>query len=531
MSDIAFTRRSALTMTLAGIASAPFVGSASAQSAQRLRIGVAAPATTIDPHLQNNGPNNALATHIFDSLIINDEASQSRPGLASSWKTLDDTHWEFTLRPGVKFSDGADFGFDDVKVSIERATNLPSSSSFRAYTRNVKTVTPGASPNTVVIETRTPDPLLLNSLSRIRIISARFKDAPSSDFDTGKAAIGTGPFILKEYVPGSHTLLARNDAYWGAKPAWNEVMLRIASNNGTRIAGLLAGEFDIVENVPAELLDRIKADGKLHVVTGVSSRVVFMGFDFGRDVSPFATDAAGQPLPRNPFKDPRVRQAFDYAINRQAIVERVMERQATVAAQYLPTGAPGTSDRLKPTPLDLGKAKALLAEAGYPQGFKLTIHGPNDRYINDSKIMQAIAQMLTRIGIETKVELLPWSVYFPKCNNNEFSFFLGSFGVNTGETSNPLVAINATFDAKTGMGPVNFGRYSNPALDAKLKQALPTLNDGARNKLLGEASEIVFEDRAILPLHFEGLILAARKGIEYTTRADQYTLAMGVAKS
>ncbi|WP_207908160.1 ABC transporter substrate-binding protein [Bosea sp. BK604] len=518
-------------MTLAGLASVPFIGAASAQSGRRLRIGVAAPATTLDPHLQNNGPNNALATHIFDSLVINNETSQSKPGLASSWRTLDDTHWEFTLRDGVKFSDGTAFGFEDVKVSIERATNLPSSSSFRAYTRNVKAVTPGGAPNTIVIETRTPDPLLLNSLSRVRIISARFKDAPSGDFDAGRAAIGTGPFLLKEYVPGSHTLLARNDAHWGAKPAWDEVILRIASNSGTRIAGLLAGEFDIVENVPAEMLDRIKADSKLHVITGVSSRVVFMGFDFGRDVTPFATDASGKPLARNPFKDPKVRQAFDYAINRQAIVDRVMEQQATVAAQYLPTGAPGTSDKLKPTPFDLAKAKALLAEAGYPQGFKLTIHGSNDRYINDSKIMQAIAQMLTRAGIETKVELLPWSVYFPKCNNNEFSFFLGSFGVNTGETSNPIVAINATFDAKTGMGPVNFGRYSNPALDAKLKQALPLLDDNARNGLLAQASEIVFDDRAILPLHFEGLILAAQKGIEYATRADQYTLAMGVTKA
>ena len=530
-----FTRREALKIALAGTALtlpiAMSVAPASAQAGTDLRIGVAAPATTIDPHAQNGATNNALATHIFDSLVVNDEKSQSQPGLATSWRAVDDTHWEFTLRDGVTFSDGTPFGFEDVKVSIERATVIPSPSSFKAYTRNIKAITPGDAPNKLIVETKTPDALILNSLSRIRIISAKFKDSPTADFDSGKAAIGTGPFVVRQYVPGNQTVLARNDTYWGNKPAWDTVTLRIVSDNGARIAGLLSGDLDIVENVPAEAVDRIKGNDKLHLITGVSSRVVFMTFDFGHQVTPFATDKSGKALEKNPFLDAKVREAFDLAINREAIVSRVMSGQATVAAQFLPDGAPGTSGKLKPAAFDPQRAKQLLGEAGYPDGFKLTIHGPNDRYINDSKIVQAIGQMLTRVGIETTVEVLPWSVYSGRIAKNEFSFFLASFGVNTGETSNPMVGTLATYDTEAGMGAANFGRYSNADFDGKLKQAMPILDPEKRNVLLADASAIAFEDRAILPLHFEGLILASRKELAYVTRADQYTLAMGVSKA
>ncbi|WP_158746244.1 ABC transporter substrate-binding protein [Acidisphaera sp. L21] len=498
---------------------------------QLLRVAVAAPATTLDPHLSNNGPNNALAMHIFDSLIFNDEKSISQPCLAASWRTLDDTHWAFTLRPGVVFSDGSPFGFNDVKASFDRINGLATTASFRTYARTVKSVLPGASPDTLIIETHTPDPLLLNSLSRIRIISAHFKDAESADFDAGKAAIGTGPFTVTKYSSGSRTLLARNDKYWGKPSEWEQADLHIISEPGPRVAALLSGDVDIIESLPAESLDRIKADRKLHVISGLSSRMTFMGFDFGHEVTPFATDHSGKVLPKNPFLDLRVRQAVNYAINRQAIVDRVMDGQATIAAQYLPPGSPGTSTTLKPAPYDPAKAKALLAEAGYKDGFNLTIHGPNGRYINDSRIIQAIAQMLTRVGIASTVEIQPWSVYATRCGNNEYSFFLGSFGINTGETSNAIVSGNATRDVKLGMGTNNFGRYSNPKLDSILRQALPILDDGKRNALLAQASDIVFEDCAILPLHFESQTLAAKLGINYATRADQYTLAMAVSRA
>jgi len=531
MKNIVLTRRQ-LLKSLGALTLAPGLVTTAwaADATEPLNIGLAAPITTLDPHLESNAPNNAAATHLFDSLVVNDEKLHSRPGLATSWRTLDDTHWEFTLREGVKFSDGTPFGPEDVKVSIARATNIPSVASFRTYTGTIKSVSAGTKPHTLIIETYAADPLLPNSLSRIRIISAKFKDAPSADFDAGRAAIGTGPYLFKAYVPGNSLHLVRNPAYWGTAPVWPEVTLRIVPDSGARVANLLSNGVDLTEQVPPEAMQRVKSDPRFHIVSGVSSRLVYIGADMQRDVSPFVKDTAGNPLKKNPFKDLRVRQAVDMAINRQAIVERVMQGSAEVAAQYLPNGYPGTSSAILPTPYDPAKAKALLAAAGYPNGFQVTLHGPNGRYVNDSKIVQAIAQMLTRIGIATNVEVMPWSVYIAKASRAEFSLFLASWGVNTGETSNPLGAINATYDVKTGLGVSNWGRYSNPDFDAKLTTAIHLLDDAKRNALLAQASEIVFADRATIPLHFEKVTWAAKKSVGYLARADQYTLAMNATK-
>ncbi len=501
-----------------------------AEAETRLRIGLAAPNTTMDPHLQSNAPNNAVASHIFDALVTNDEQSRSAPGLAESWRVVDDTHWEFRLRQGVRFTDGAPFTAADAIASIKRATDLPSTASFRTYTRGIKTMS-APDPHTLLIETHTPDPLLTNSLSRIRVISARFADAPSSDFNSGKAAVGTGPFVFKEYVPGSHVALARNEGWWGKKPVWTEVVLRTVTDPGSRLATLLAGDLDLIESVPAQGSERLKADARFHLIRGVSSRLVYIGMDQKRDVTPFITDKDGKPLATNPLRDLRVRQALDCAINRQALVERVMEGNAVAASQYLPTGSPGTAPGLEPTKYDPARAKALLTQAGFPQGFRLTVHGPNDRYVNDSRIVQAVAQMLTRVGIETKVEVMPWAVYAGRSANGDFSVFLASWGVNTGETSNPLSATAATQDKPAGLGIANDAGYSNPAVDAKLKQALRTMDDAVRNAMLGEACAIVFHDEAILPLHHEVTVWGARKDISYATRADQYTLATGIGRT
>ena len=209
------TRRRVMLSTLAA-ASLPHPGSAAESPADALRIGVAAPFTTLDPHLQGNAPNNAAVSHIFDALITNDETSQSKPGLAASWRLLDDTHWELRLRQGITFTDGTPFTAEDAIVSLNRATNLPSIVSFRTYTRTIKTLT-APDPHTLLIETYAPDPLLLNSLSRIRIISAKFKDASSADFNEGHAAIGTGTFILKTYTPGAELVLTRNRCMVGTQ--------------------------------------------------------------------------------------------------------------------------------------------------------------------------------------------------------------------------------------------------------------------------------------------------------------------------
>jgi len=511
-----------------GAALAQGVGSGAGAVAGLLRIGLAAPSTTLDPHFQSNAPNNAVNSHIFDALVTNDAKSGSRPGLATSWQALDDTHWEFRLRPNVLSTDGSAFTAEDAIASIQRANDLPSTSSFRTYTRSIKAMT-APEPLLLRIQTGGPDPLLPNSLSRIRVISADHKDAPTTEFNNGNAAIGTGPLILKEYVPGSFLRLARNDNWWGGKLPWNEVVLRVVSDDGARLAALLSGDLELIEAVPSQGVQRVSQNNRFHLIRGISSRFVYFAMDQKREVTPFITANDGKPLDRNPLRDIRVRQALSMAVNRQALAERVMEGDAVVASQFLPKGGAGTSDKVEVVPFDAARAKALLAEAGYPQGFRMTIHGPNDRYINDAKIVQAVAQMFTRIGIQTQAEVMPWSVYSGKNPQGEFSMSLAAWGVNTGETSNPLKALVATYDRAAGMGASNSGRYSNPEIDKLVQQALLTMDEAARNALLAQASELTFNDYALVPLHHEVSVWAAKKSITYETRADQYTLATGIS--
>jgi peptide/nickel transport system substrate-binding protein len=521
-------RRTLLKSALGGLAALPLVGLPGVALAQSktLRIALSSPPTTVDPHLQSNAPNNALATHIFDSVVTNDPESKSVPGLATSWKAIDETHWEFELRPGVKFSDGSPLTVDDIVVSFNRATTIESIASFKTYTRTIKSIT--GSGNKLLVETTTPDPLLPNSMSRIRIISARFKDAPSGDFNSGKAAIGTGPFLLESYTPGNKVMLKRNDSYWAKKPPFERVELQVISDEAARLAALLSGDFDLIEEMPYNGIKQVESSKAFHVIRGISSRLVYLAMNQHSDTSAYLKSKSGEPLDKNPLKDVRVRKALSMAINRAGIVKQVMENNATAASQFLPKGAPGTSEKIEVEKFDAAAAKALLAEAGYPDGFQLTMHGPNDRYVNDAKIVQAIAQMFTRIGVQTTVNVMPWSVYAAKNNTGELALSLSSWGVNTGETSNPISATVATASKEKGLGAANAGRYSNPKVDEMLATAKATLDESKRNAILSEISAIVFTDYAILPLHHEAVVVAAKDGVEYTTRADQYTMAMGV---
>jgi peptide/nickel transport system substrate-binding protein len=213
------------------------------------------------------------------------------------------------------------------------------------------------------------------------------------------------------------------------------------------------------------------------------------------------------------------------AINRQALVDRVMEGAARATGQLMPEGMFGYTPALKPEPYDPEGARKLLAEAGYPDGFALTVHGPNDRYVNDDQVAQAIAQMLSRIGIATRVETMPSSVYFSRANKLEFSVILVGWGSDTAEASSPLKALLATYNAEKGMGQANRGRYSNPKVDATLQQALATVDDARREKLLQEATQIAITDLGIIPLYHQENVWATRKGIVYTPRADERTFA------
>jgi len=502
------------------------VALATTATAQDLKIAVAADVTSIDPHFFNLFPNNNIAEHIFDKLVQMDADSRMIPGLATTWKAVDATTWEFKLRKGVKFHDGSELTAEDVAYSIDRVAQIPNSPGpFVAYTKAIvqKQI---VDPYTIRFKTAAPHPLMPNDLSTIYIVSKKAATGLSTeDFNSGKATVGSGRFKFVRYVNGDRVELARNDAYWGDKVPYEKVTFRIIKNEASRVAALLSGDVDAIEQPPIADLPRLKADPKFTITSKISHRVIYYNFDHLERSSPFVTGKDGKPLAKNPFLDLRVRKAISKAINRQAIAERVMEGQATPAGQLVSDKLFGNVPGMKAEPYDPEGAKKLLAEAGYPDGFNLTIHGPSGRYVNDEKIVQAVAQMLTRVGIVSKVETAPMAPYSSRASKQEFSFHMVGWGASTGEASSPLRSLLATFNRDKGLGAVNWGRYSNPKVDYVIEQALQQVDDENRRAMLQQATRLAMDDLGIMPVHFQYTIWATKKGVAYTPRTDEYTLA------
>ncbi len=501
-------------------------------AAKEITVGLASEPSSIDPHYHNLTPNNALAREIFDRLIMPDDKQVLKPGLAVSWKAVDDLTWEFKLREGVKWHDGSPFTADDVVFTFERAPDVPNSpSSFGTYLKG-KAIEK-VDDLTVRIKTAAPYPLMPNDMSTFSIISKKHGDgAGTEDYNSGKAAIGTGAYKFVEWVPGDRIVLERNDDFWGDKPEWEKVTIKPIKSGPARLAALLAGDVDFIEGVPTTDIERLRDDKDITLSQGISNRVIYLHLDHFRDDSPFVKAADGGAI-KNPLRDARVRKAISMAINRDAIVDRVMEGVAVKAGQLLPEGFFGVSGKLKPVDYDPEGAKKLLTDAGVGDGFQLTIHGPNDRYINDAKIAEAIAQMLTRVGIKTAVETMPKSVYFKRASRGaegepEFSFILVGWGAGTGEASSPLKSLLHTYDKERGFGASNRGRYSNQEVDKLVERALATIDDGKRAALLAQATDIAVEDGGIIPLHYQVNTWAGRKGIVYSARTDETTLYTGI---
>ncbi|HUH93941.1 MAG TPA: ABC transporter substrate-binding protein [Casimicrobiaceae bacterium] len=510
---------------LQGIAALASVLLAQGALAADLAIGIGADVTAIDPHYHNVTPNNNVAAHVFDYLVLRDERQRTIPGLAVSWRTIDPVTWEFKLRHSVKFHDGSDFTATDVVASIERVPTVPNSPSpFTAYTKQIKEMIV-VDPYTVRFRTAAPYPLMPSDMTQVAIISKAEAKATTEEFNSGKAAIGTGPYRLVRYAKGDRIELKRFDGYWGGKTPWESVTLRLLPSDVPRVAALLAGDVQAIENVPASDVAALRNDKRIGLYRTVADRLIYLRMDSERDVSPFVTDRDGRPLAKNPLKDPRVRKAISKAISRQALVDWMMEGQAVPTGQLLPEGFFGYSPRLKPERYDPEGAKKLLVEAGYPNGFGLTIHSPNNRYVNDARVAQAVAQMLTHVGIATRVEAMPSATFFPQATEGRFSFILVGWSSGTGEASSPLKALVATVSKEKGFGTANRGQYSNPKVDLLLEDALVTVDDARREALLQRATELAIEDMAIVPLYHQVSLWGTRNGIGYTPRTDENTLA------
>jgi peptide/nickel transport system substrate-binding protein len=496
---------------------------------QTLGIASSAPVTSIDPHYHTLAPNASFDSHVYETLVTRDAAGTMIPGLAVSWKLRDDRTWEFRLRE-AKFHDGTQFTAEDVAYTLNRVPRVKNSpASYAIYTKAV-TGTEIVDPHTILLHTAGPYPLLPNDLANIFIIPHDLGPDPTTeDFNNGKNAVGTGPYRFVSFTPGDRIEMVRFDDYWGVKPHWQHVTYRIISNDASRTAALLAGDVGIIEFVPPTDLAALRKDPRVTLSEVVSNRSIFLWLDHAHSgPSPFVTGPDGAVLETNPLNDLRVRQALSLAINRQAIVDRVMEGAAIPTGQYLRPGSFSYVKDLPPTGYQPDRARALLAEAGYPKGLRVTIHGPNDRYVNDAKIIQAVAQMWQRIGVQTTVDAIPWNTFIARAGKQEFSIFLLGWGSGSGEGLNPLRAQIATWNPARGLGTANRGRYSNPAVDALIDQAMGTMDDSAREKLIQTAMKLAMDDVPVIQLHLQKNIWATRKGLAYDPRVDEATLAMGV---
>jgi peptide/nickel transport system substrate-binding protein len=494
----------------------------SAAHAAELRIGLAADVTSMDPHFLNLQPNVNIGWHVFDALTHVDEDARLVPGLAASWRALDATTWEFKLRRGVRFHDGSELTAEDVVFSIERTLQVPNGQ-FGTFTRRiVAKETPD--PYTLRLKTAAPYAMVPYDLNSVFIVSKKAATgARPEDFDSGKAMIGTGPYRFARFARGDRVELARNDRYWGGPSAWDKVSFRIIPTDGARLAALLSGDLDLIEQVPTADLQRIRRDALLETATKVSWRTIFFYLDRHRDRDPRISDKAGKPLAHNPFSDIRVRRALSQAINRQAIAERLMDGAALPASNLVSPPVFGYAADLRPDPYDPEGAKRLLAEAGYPDGFAVTLSATNNRYVNDEQLAQAVAQMLARIGIQIRVAAFPVNVYLPKGAKGDFAFAMLGWGSFSADLA--LRSLVATADAKKGFGAFNWSGYSNPKLDEMLERAFATVDEKGREALAREAMRTAMRDYAVIPLHHQVSTWAMKRSLTYAPRTDEFTLA------
>ncbi|WP_082400814.1 ABC transporter substrate-binding protein [Gemmobacter sp. LW-1] len=495
--------------------------------ADDLTIGLKSEPSSLDPQFHVLSPNMQVALSIFEALTTQDSTGAVKPLLAESWALASPTEWDFKLRPGVTFSDGSPLTAADVVFTFDRVAKVPNSpTAFTLFTRKIASVT-ALDDATVRITTTVPYPLLLVDIVNIPILSKTAASGPApegrttTEMNRGEGLIGTGPFTFVSWQKGADLVLARNEHYWGTAPAWDRVVMRPMTNPAARAAALLAGDIDMMEDLPTASIADFRANKAVNVVSAPPARSIYIALDQERDDSPGIGGAGG----KNPLKDKRVREALSLAIDRAAIVERIMGG-AAVAAGSLGTGtmfgtSPAHVDAPRP---DTERARALLAEAGWGNGFTITLGSPSGRYVNDARVSQTVAAMWSRIGVTTAVDAVAPPVYFKNRDALDYSAYLGSWGNNTAEIGTTLTAQLMTYDKAKGQGTANGGRYSNPELDRLLDEASGTMDDAARKALLEQADALAMEDYAILPLHFEVPSWALRSGLTYAARADQFTL-------
>jgi len=501
-------------------------------SAQTLTIGVRGGPDSIDPHFTATGTHAEALKHVFDTLVWSGDGLEIEPRLAESWKAINDSTWEFKLRRGVKFHDGSDFTAADVKFSIERIPVVAGPNPTTIYVRRVKE-TRIIDPHTVHVMTDGPAPILPNDFIRLFIVSAKAaagltKETANEAFNSGKAAIGTGPYKYVSWQPKGDLVLSRNDSFWGAKEPWARHVRKEIANDAARVAQLKAGQLDLITRVPATDVDALKRDPKINVQTIDTVYVFNVELDM-RDKPLNVTAKDGSALEKNPLQDLRVREAIDLAIDRKALAEVAMEGLGKPVNQMVTPSIFGYNKALGERKYDPAAARRLLADAGYPNGFRLQFSFTQDRLPGDRQVGTSIAQMLAAVGIDAQANAQPAAVFFPARTRGDYSMSMSGWGTLTGEAHYTLSSLAHSNDKDRKMGAFNVLGYKNSAMDKLLQDAAVEMDAAKRRKLLEDANALLEKDRQRLPIVAVGSAWAMQKDkVTIKARVDEDTLAMNI---
>ncbi|WP_135506464.1 ABC transporter substrate-binding protein [Roseovarius aestuariivivens] len=492
------------------LAAALLATTAAGASAETLRWARAGDSLTLDPHAQNEGPTHTLAHQIYEPLIIRDMTGAPQAALATDWAPSEDDPniWVFNLRQGVKYHDGADFTAEDVIFSINRAKS--ENSNMKELLNSIVEVR-AVDDHTVEFVTDGPNPILPANLTNLFMMDKGWAEANDAvevqDVEGGETtfaatnANGTGAFKLVSREPDVKTVLTQNENYWGMNDFpmdVTEIIYTPIQNAATRVAALLSGEVDFIQDVPVQDLGRVGETDGLVVKTAPQNRVIFFGMNMG------AEDIANDDVEgANPLSDVRVRRAMSMAINRDAIRQVVMRGQSQPAGMIAPPFVNGWSEEMDQASTDIEAAKALMEEAGYADGFSIQLDCPNDRYVNDEAICQAAVGMLAQIGVTVNLDAKPKAQHFPLITNGETDFYMLGWGVPTYDSEYIFNFLVHTRGEERGSW--NGTGYSNPDLDAKIVSLASETDLDKRNATIAEIWEVVQDEQLYLPIHHQVL--------------------------
>ena len=520
-------QRSCARLALAGIVAFGGALAITPAFAETFRFANQGDAISMDPHSLNESLQLTITGNIYEPLVARGKNLELVPGLATDWKQTSPTVWRFNLRKGVTFHDGTPFTAEDVIFSYQRARG--DGSDVKTYVQEIGEIRK-INDHAIDIVTKAPFPILPDVISLWYIMSKKWCEENRAAVPVDKRkgientasfrANGTGPFRLRTRDPGVRTTMVRNFNYWDKKIDTNvdEAIFTPIGNASTRVAALLSGEIDMMEPVPVQDIGRVGANPNLKVMQGPEMRTIFLGMDQKRDELLFSSVKG-----KNPFKDRRVRLAFYQAIDVNAIQKAVMRGASTPTALMIAPATKGfPADLNKRLPYDPEASKKLLAEAGYPQGFEVGMNCPNDRYVNDEEICKAVAAMLARIGIKINLMAETKGTYFPKILSRNTSFYMLGWTPGTYDAHNPLNALMATPDDKTGRGQFNLGSYSNARVDELTARIASETDQGRRNEMIHEAMKIHQDDVGHIPLHQQALAWAMKKSVNLVQLADNF---------